>query len=70
MHTGIQISGPDLGILRGGGGCSGPEFFEGGGGLFTLFTLEAVQAARLFSHCLQLNTFRSHGGSRHTNLFN
>ena len=37
---------------------------------FTLFTLEAVQAVRLFSHCLQLNTFRSHGGSRHTNFFN
>ena len=24
------ISGADLGILRGGGGGSGPEFFEGG----------------------------------------
>ena len=25
-------AGADLGILRGGGGGSGPEFFEGGGG--------------------------------------
>ena len=28
----LPISGADLGIFRGGGGGSGPEFFKGGGG--------------------------------------